>query len=80
MNTKKYFFRTDKIDIFKKKPEDLREQSENFALAALRNKNIEFSENHQFLDALIVEFNKKIKSRPEHVNEIVTLVRRMLTY
>ncbi len=73
-----YKYKTDAIDIKKKIPSDIpgigREKIDNYALLSLRKKNLFYSRRHSYLEALIVEFNKKMKKRtPSQIAEIIKM-------
>ncbi len=73
-----YKFRNDTIDIYKKIPPEVpgkgRERIDNYALMSLRKKNLFYSKRHAYLEALIKEFNKKMRTKsPEQLVEIIRM-------
>lgn len=73
-----YKYKNDAIDIRKKIPPEVpgigREKIDNFALLSLRKKNLFYSRKHKYLEALIIEFNKKMRVKsPRHIAEILKM-------
>ena len=69
---KYYKYPSDKIDISKKEPDE--EVAINHALKILDEESFVNSEQHQYLKALIIELNKKIKDKKNPVPEIANVI------